>query len=255
MYFYDASFELFASKAELADDLANITGIRSKFLKSPELVTQACVAEKLSWMSHRTTTRIEDMAYCMIGFFGVNMPLLYGEEHKAFFRLQLEILRTCDDESLYAWKSKDSNATGMLASWPTDFADSGSIRKFSIQPEYRVPWNWTAKGLEVRLVESDTMSQGKYDPIPVGQHEKLVTLGCWKTDKPKEDDDDASERRVGGKVVAIKLERTGTAWQRVDANYLTVVNSFDVVSRNSLTPLLLRHYYVPQEAPPASILW
>ncbi|KAI1263028.1 HET-domain-containing protein [Xylariaceae sp. FL1019] len=38
------------------------------------------------------TTRIEDTAYCLMGLFDVNMPLLYREGKKAFFiRLQEEI--------------------------------------------------------------------------------------------------------------------------------------------------------------------
>ena len=32
----------------------------------------------------RQTTRIEDMAYCLLGLFDVHMPLLYGEGRKAF---------------------------------------------------------------------------------------------------------------------------------------------------------------------------
>jgi hypothetical protein len=39
----------------------------------------ACIAQKMSWVSQRETTRVEDMAYCMMGLFGVNMPPLYGE--------------------------------------------------------------------------------------------------------------------------------------------------------------------------------
>ena len=38
-----------------------------------------------------------------MGVFGVNMPTLYGEENKAFYRLQEEILKTSTDPSLFAW--------------------------------------------------------------------------------------------------------------------------------------------------------
>jgi hypothetical protein len=38
-------------------------------------------------------TRIEDLAYCLLGIFNINMPLLYGEGPKAFRRLQEEIIR------------------------------------------------------------------------------------------------------------------------------------------------------------------
>jgi len=52
----------------------------------------ASVAQKMSWAYKIETTRIEDMAYSLMGLFGVNMPSLYGEGKGAFIRLQLEIL-------------------------------------------------------------------------------------------------------------------------------------------------------------------
>ncbi len=66
-------------------------------------IDKVCVAEKLSWASTRVTTRIEDLAYCLMGLFDVNMPLLYGEGHNAFLRLQLEIWSRTNDESIFAW--------------------------------------------------------------------------------------------------------------------------------------------------------
>lgn len=45
------------------------------------------------------------MAYCLLGLFSINMPLLYGEGVKAFRRLQHEILRNELGESLFAWRA------------------------------------------------------------------------------------------------------------------------------------------------------
>ncbi|KAK3685281.1 hypothetical protein B0T22DRAFT_346422, partial [Podospora appendiculata] len=65
---------------------------------------QRCsVAQKMSWASRRLTKRIEDGAYSLLGIFGVHMPLLYGEGRRAFFRLQLEIMGVCDDQSIFAF--------------------------------------------------------------------------------------------------------------------------------------------------------
>lgn len=61
-------------------------------------------ARKLSWAAGRQTTRIEDRAYSLVGLFGVNMPLLYGEGHKEFKRLQEEILDMGTDLSILAWE-------------------------------------------------------------------------------------------------------------------------------------------------------
>ena len=61
----------------------------------------------MSWASKRKTTRIEDEAYCLLGIFDVNIPLIYGEGAKAFYRLQEEIIKYNDDESIFAWGRQD----------------------------------------------------------------------------------------------------------------------------------------------------
>ncbi|KAK4182403.1 putative vegetative incompatibility protein HET-E-1 [Podospora australis] len=61
------------------------------------------VAQRFSWAAHRQTTRIEDQAYSLMGLFGVNMPMLYGEGRHAFIRLQHEIMKSSDDYSILAF--------------------------------------------------------------------------------------------------------------------------------------------------------
>lgn len=43
----------------------------------------------MSWAADPKTTRPEDVAYCLMGLFGVNMPMLYGErgDYKGVRRL------------------------------------------------------------------------------------------------------------------------------------------------------------------------
>ncbi|KAM7210457.1 hypothetical protein V8F06_014159, partial [Rhypophila decipiens] len=56
---------------------------------SPSLCS---AAERMSWAAERETSREEDMAYSLLGIFGIHMPLLYGEGGpRAFQRLQEEI--------------------------------------------------------------------------------------------------------------------------------------------------------------------
>ena len=57
----------------------------------------------MNWASARSTTRIEDEAYCLMGLFNVNMPTIYGEGRQAFHRLQHEIMKQSFDTSLFAW--------------------------------------------------------------------------------------------------------------------------------------------------------
>jgi hypothetical protein len=90
------------------------------------------VAQKMSWASRRRTTRLEDEAYSLLGLFEVNMPMLYGEGRRAFFRLQQEILKASNDQSILAFAYPPEGLVGddladgspLLASSPRCFAVS-----------------------------------------------------------------------------------------------------------------------------------
>lgn len=115
--FYDSSWNLIDTKASLASALEKITSIPAGLfsnawhqLCAAGMAAQSLhllsVAQRLSWAASRQTTRPEDIAYCLMGLFGVHMPLLYGEgEEKAFMRLQAEIARNTNDQSLFTWGS------------------------------------------------------------------------------------------------------------------------------------------------------
>ncbi|KAG0702636.1 hypothetical protein DFH29DRAFT_491604 [Suillus ampliporus] len=61
------------------------------------------VHQRLRWASKRTTTRIEDMAYSLIGIFDVSMPITYGEGQRSWFRLMEIILQQCKSWDIFAW--------------------------------------------------------------------------------------------------------------------------------------------------------
>lgn len=66
----------------------------------------------MSWAALRETTGEEDRAYSLMGLFGVNMPLLYGEGGtKAFARLQQEITRQSSDDSIFAWTTAGNDSS------------------------------------------------------------------------------------------------------------------------------------------------
>jgi hypothetical protein len=98
--FFTSNWELIGTKESLSSSIASITGIDVETLLDPSSLSSASVARKLSWAAERQTTRTEDVAYCLMGIFDVNMPLLYGEGEKAFIRLQEEIIKENDDQSL-----------------------------------------------------------------------------------------------------------------------------------------------------------
>lgn len=85
--------------------ISDITDIDRTYIKRPEDVSTASIARRMSWMAKRRTTRIEDTAYCLLGLFGIHMALLYGEGHRAFLRLQEEIIRVSNDQTIFCWQA------------------------------------------------------------------------------------------------------------------------------------------------------
>lgn len=75
-------------KTSLVDFINQITGIDEEVLHGMD-VGHCSIAMRMSWAASRVTTRVEDLSYCLLGIFGVNMPLLYGEGKRAFLRLQV----------------------------------------------------------------------------------------------------------------------------------------------------------------------
>jgi hypothetical protein len=147
--FYNHDWEELGSKGRLGNLISSITGIERLFN-----FEKASVAQKMSWASRRETLRSEDMAYCLMGLFKVNMPLLYGEGSSAFYRLQLEIMKQSDDESIFAWSEAEWQShqeSGLLAHSPAAFKDSGRIRFSRSKRGAGAPYSMTNKGLQITL--------------------------------------------------------------------------------------------------------
>jgi hypothetical protein len=109
----------------LTEELLKFTGI-SRFALGGRSPQDDYVAKRISWLSSRTTTRLEDQAYCAMGLLDINMPLLYGEGEKAFRRLQEGVIRQKNDYSIFAWAAPSGPGTplfsGPLASSPSWFS-------------------------------------------------------------------------------------------------------------------------------------
>ncbi|TGJ88051.1 hypothetical protein E0Z10_g720 [Xylaria hypoxylon] len=101
--FYSRNWTPIGTKYDMAPLLANITRVDEKYLLYAQDIRSASVAQRMAAVADRTTTRPEDIAYCLLGLFNVNMPLLYGEGAMAFVRLQEEIMKVSDDHSIFAW--------------------------------------------------------------------------------------------------------------------------------------------------------
>jgi hypothetical protein len=124
--FYSTDWDVLGTRKSLVHHISDITGIKQSYLMH-DFRSVPSVAHRMSWLSRRSTTRVEDMAYCMLGIFDINMPLLYGEGDKAFIRLQEEILKNSTDQTIFCWiwdSDTPDDWISMLAPSPRNFADS-----------------------------------------------------------------------------------------------------------------------------------
>ena len=109
--FYSSAWGFIGTKESMRSLISATTNIDAHILAGGDLETIS-VARRMSWVSKRKTSRVEDMAYCLLGIFDINMPLIYGEGRKAFQRLQEAIMLNTHDQSLFAW--------GRLVDHPSD---------------------------------------------------------------------------------------------------------------------------------------
>jgi hypothetical protein len=151
LIFYDRSWTEIGTRQSLEETIASITGIT---LPLDDWRSKS-VAQKMSWASRRKTSRVEDIAYCLLGLFGVSMAPLYGEGANAFLRLQLEIIGKTDDQSIFAWTqitpmqiSTISTELGLLAGSPAAFLNSQDIQQ-KVLPGKMPSYSVTNRGLRL----------------------------------------------------------------------------------------------------------
>ncbi|KAI0597560.1 heterokaryon incompatibility protein-domain-containing protein [Biscogniauxia sp. FL1348] len=166
--FYDSRWNCFGTKAQLAPILSWITRIDSNVLKGGSL-EEVLVGRRMSWASSRETTRVEDMAYCLLGIFDINMPLLYGEGEKAFTRLQEEIIQSSNDLSIFAWEADRDDRRrfrGLYASSPAEFKGCRNIVNPSFEWNNGGEYSLTSRGLRtkglVRIGGGASVDSGSY---------------------------------------------------------------------------------------------
>lgn len=183
------------------------------------------------------------------------MPLIYGEGREAFMRLQLEILKKIDDDSIFAWTSKQKSS-GLLADWPSAFADSGNIVQFTF-PDDRTLWlppTMTSIGLEMRgrYLRDDPHQQAVDKKHNVHSISTAYASGsgcamamhcgpCLPNAPPVTQ---VLKRGQSGQALVIFLVRFGPSWQRVKCDRLEF-DSYALYEPAELNAYAI--YYVPQD--------
>ncbi|KAI1128144.1 heterokaryon incompatibility protein-domain-containing protein [Nemania abortiva] len=157
VYFYDNQWDSIGPLESLKDEISDITKIDTRALLHTKELWAYSIETKMSWAATRESSIPEDTAYCLLGLFDVNMPLIYGEgAGKAFQRLQLNIIQSTSDLSVFAWHEKppgsdDSSRPqfySLLARSPSQFSYNKRISRL-IPPRHH---NMTNKGMKMKNV-------------------------------------------------------------------------------------------------------
>jgi hypothetical protein len=174
LIFYSKTWTEIGTKNALAILISEITGIDSLCLHQQKRIERYSVAQRMSWAANRSTTREEDMAYCLLGLFNINMPLLYGEGKRAFRRLQEEIIKVSDDQSVLAFDSNSSTET-LFAAHPAVYQNGRQIHpNFALK--ITTPFSMSNAGLSIATPLIQTLS-----PFWV-----LAVLNCVEVDAAKD---------------------------------------------------------------------
>ena len=101
------SVEFFAQGQRLGDResllhaVHEVTGIDTAALQGRDL-SQFDIKEKFQWAMTRETSREEDWAYCLLGIFGVFIPLIYGEGREHAVSRLFEVIAKREEPGMYS---------------------------------------------------------------------------------------------------------------------------------------------------------
>lgn len=230
LQFYNKEWDYLGTKAELKTMLLLITKVPEKILLGGDL-TDLSVSRKMSWVSSRQTSIPEDIAYCLLGIFSVNMPLLYGEgAENAFLRLQEAILKSIDDSSIFLWRSTEAEVLqqpfwGLLAKSPKYFASSPNTEApCTAMMVTTTPAALTGRGVNVEFLLA---------PIPDDVSRSIYAALIFE-----------EGRKQPHGLLLQKLSYSGTQFARVSADTLLeidkswVFNSAELIHRlGSASPI------------------
>lgn len=200
--FYTKEWNLYGTKEGSHKILSKITGIDEDVLGAFGVdfgyiaLRGKPACRKMFWAAERKTKREEDIAYCLMGIFEVNMLLLYGEgRERAFIRLQEEIMKDSNDLTLFAWdRSHDEYRMaryGIMTHSPKDFWRAGDIecsQGLNLNPEFQI----TNKGVRIH-----TRLRPDIGSFATPERLYFMSLQCYSSSDP-------------ARTIGIELKQAGT---------------------------------------------
>lgn len=223
VHFYSMDWKFLGSKTDLKELVSSITGIPVEVLVGGECQAPArSIGEIFSWASRRNTTLPEDMAYSLLGLLDINLPLIYGEGPAAFMRVQEEVLRRHDDESIFAWEAPPSEAITR----PLSGLLSPSVAYFHASHRFVKPRIWTRLDSQPVMMTNKGIS---VDLLLVSGDEEnsrqFALLNCRMTGSNE------FEVQPGIRV----QHMGGRQYARVDIHHIHVIRLSDAQHPHSLT--------------------
>ncbi|KAH7324433.1 heterokaryon incompatibility protein-domain-containing protein [Stachybotrys elegans] len=238
--FYTADWQFLGTLSEHKTFIVGLTGITEGILDKSLGLDDVSVATRMSWASRRRTARKEDEAYCLLGIFGINMPLIYGEGEKAFRRLLNEIITNTEDQTVFLWGVqkllKDGNAPAScrfkracIARSPSDYEGSIHFRPFrsDFDPDIKLAsgqrgMRITAKAMALKTFFMHTSNE---TAIPLYGSGAMAMSLCCSIDSNQQSQSPESD--AADEVVAIIIR---------PRNPLTAIGA---------DWLICGHYYIP----------
>ncbi|KAJ8596144.1 hypothetical protein M405DRAFT_805851 [Rhizopogon salebrosus TDB-379] len=139
-------------ETEVMKMLSRATGIPrrdlSTFIPGPEKVD-----ERMTWAARRKTTRVEDVAYSLMGIFKVSLQIAYGEGGDLAFCRLFEAIMQGGDPSVFNWTGHSAihHSSNAIPRSPQNFAHR-TLNLLMDRSLGRLEMAMTSIGLRVPLV-------------------------------------------------------------------------------------------------------
>ena len=158
--FFNKNWQHIGDKKTLAWTLTDISQVPMHILRDGIDTNWPCIAWIISWAANWTMMWVEDRAYSLMDLLDVNMPMLYEEGRKAFHHLQLEIIWSTNNQSIFAWGWNSCRVCigSIPANDPSFFEDCGSI---TLMGHHEFIWWCKNRFLELSSMDTDLHCESK----------------------------------------------------------------------------------------------
>lgn len=162
-FFFSCDWTYIGTKSSYITQLSRTLAVDSQVLVDRDHLARLSAAKKLSWANGSHTSCVGEVAYSLLGLFGVKIPVIKGEGCKAYIRLQAEILKQTNDCSLFLWTPMDDQPyRGLFSRSPAEFSIMKDIPKLPC----RIKGNLYVHSEAVR-VQANFLNLGACRLLPV----------------------------------------------------------------------------------------